>query len=797
MMHVRARYLSCFLMLAAVGIVTWNFFSKSHFVAALHAPLSQTATPYWFAIAGIPVLAAFGWSNFQRFRASTRLAAAWTVATNWNELATMASHVDGPALELRAFVRWADKVVKSSPQTGVPPDCEGWLQRNFDATPQQTTIRTITTVLIVLGVVFTFQGINQSTQSLTAAIGAAKGAEIGLLESLTNALRALSSSFGANLNGILFAIDFFVLGLCVQTLDEDARRVIRVFVLDVAEPLLQSELAEADPTHLFMQNQIKATESAATLIVTQLLGKLPRLLGAATNDALADTLKGIDASVAKLADRSAAAAEEAARETAKHLASDVSATFNSGVDALKEVIDQALPIAILQSSKSFSAHFAATIAAVGEAHRKAANESAEQVRLAAILAVEPLDLAAVQLREAFETLLAEQDAGRIKNEKALNLLETQLESTVVRVTATLDTGLRSLRESIDEVIPAALQRASQKFSSSFAETVQAASQAQVDVASAAAQEIRTITDEATKGASLARTALDTSAREFAKTFAVSTSAVAEKLGEFHSELEGTATELKGAADELYAAAAQVEKSTLAQAGSLEDWRSATEDFMAAATSASAIIRPLANTLETLQSNFGKQVVQASDATTQAGKIQEVLTKLAASLEDLPQQLLQVNTELAATNQKLTDTQSRTTAIPAAVATGFQNANEQFARELKANFDRLAAGPAPEFAKQLAQLNSEIARLIDQLRSSHDARSASGRGPDSDDTTRPSTGDGQRGTKSRTQPPETQSAVNIDEIFDDTEADEDPAVVAAAEKDLSGSSWLSGWKTRKK
>ncbi len=229
-----------------------------------HALLT-TATPWAFGLAGFAALLAALVSAYTLKREATR-------AFN-----TIADAVDWQAVESAQVAAswWSGLLafVARRRERRLPVDLHIWYDRIARTAREEGLYAGMVSVLVVVGTVFSFQGIGDSSKQLRAALEKPAG-EVNaaqLQHDIATALQPLQEAFGANLVGIVFAIALLIGGLWVRAVQRDGLAALRSVLFDELEPLLDAEVHEAGVAHANegVDAQVEATAALRELMVEQ------------------------------------------------------------------------------------------------------------------------------------------------------------------------------------------------------------------------------------------------------------------------------------------------------------------------------------------------------------------------------------------------------------------------------------------------------------------------------------------------------------------------------------------------
>ena len=615
------RYSAWALAAVAAAALTVAAFSAEHFSRFAHGSIvGRDAAPYIFFASGMLFLGSFLALGFRHVRELFVARSAAAHVDSWPAMRELAEAQRLGSVG-QAFVKWAER--QRTLCGAVAPDCEGWLSRQSDIANQSGAIRMVAGVLIVLGIVFTFEAIASSAAQLSKAVqvsvadvpsaqGGAKGKDAPsvaqaasdreasakrleetatrLQHEIAMALDPLARAFGANLNGILFTIDLLVMLALLQLLDSDAQRLLREFVLDHAEPLLLAEYATSDPTHALMREMSDQQAVQVAHIATQVVEQLDKILtrsNAATAAEIATSLatiseqldstgEAVEEGLTRVVDATVLASTKAAELTAKKLTATVSAEFKAGLDGLNAVISRDVPAAFATSASALSA----AVATAGNHVAKAAAEAAtDAMRGAKEVGVQLAEGAAAVARSADGMAAALDGAAADAGEKlvaAARASASELRSASATAREDLGNGSASASAQMSE--------------------------AAADARLALREESR-----------LAATALE----------------------ELRQRLEQTATELNDAADALFASAEKHSELTDSQARAAQAFVAATTALAGAASHAHQLIGPVvaaADRVATAVADDSERLESIADslASADAG-----LRESAAALGPLP------------------------------------------------------------------------------------------------------------------------------------------------------------------
>jgi len=335
--------------------------------------LATKLAPYAFGAAGFvafvsAILSAWAWQRDAR-----HLTEVLESATSWDGLAAAQTKAAWWPQLLRALERQR--------KLGLEPDVHGWLDRTRRHIGHGQAHAAMVSVLIVVGIVFTFDGIRRSTEQLTAILrGSGTGHDAAQLgKSIGGALEPLKDAFGANLVGIVLSIALLLLAILARRQQKRAAEDVEEFVLDVVEPVLRADheasvraqrTAEADSRwqrllehvadqqdatgsalakldesvkasndhltdiRLFTESTDATMKNHADLTAMRLSENLAPML----REQLQPTLDQLRTSLEKIAAQTQGTASETASQVATGIASQIREGYDQALDALRLIL---------------------------------------------------------------------------------------------------------------------------------------------------------------------------------------------------------------------------------------------------------------------------------------------------------------------------------------------------------------------------------------------------------------------------------------------------------------------------
>ncbi len=336
--------------------------------------LLTALTPISFGVAGICALVAALFSGYTLKRESVQASTELADAADWQ--AAEATPIAAPW--------WKNLLIfiarRRERRLGV--DLDIWYDRMARTAVHEGLYTGMVSVLVVVGIVFSFRGIGDSSQKLQNALGksAAQVTAQQLQVEIAGSLQPLQEAFGANLVGIVFAIALLVGTLWARAVQKDALAALRLVLFDELEPLLDAEVQEtaAFQAAAGINSQIEATAAVRELMIEQqrrqealllelsahlrtandqrvrldertesldltLKGLAPVIaesLAPVLRDQLEPSLKMLAQSLANVAKQTQGTASETASAVANGIADTLRASYDEALQQMREILGE-------------------------------------------------------------------------------------------------------------------------------------------------------------------------------------------------------------------------------------------------------------------------------------------------------------------------------------------------------------------------------------------------------------------------------------------------------------------------
>ncbi len=262
---------------------------------------------------------------------------------------------------------------------GLRPDLEGWLARQGGRLGSDALYSSLSSVLIIVGIVFTFIGVKLSVGELRRALESAAKSNVDpkiLQTQVSAALSPLGEAFGANLVGIAFAIALVLVSVWLRHLRQDVLSDLKAIVYDGLEPLLEADLEATkasqetqwrEETQQILQRQAELQERffdrqfqdrslvladharkseehldnvSTTLrqLAEEISDKLSSRLGPLLVEQLSPTLAALAETMRGISSQTQGTASETAQAVAASIAQSMEASYARSVEQMEGVI---------------------------------------------------------------------------------------------------------------------------------------------------------------------------------------------------------------------------------------------------------------------------------------------------------------------------------------------------------------------------------------------------------------------------------------------------------------------------
>ena len=321
--------------------------------ATLHSRLT-TATPIAFGLAGLLALAAALLSAYTLKReAANTIEQVYQVA-DWETI----EHISVRAAWWPSLM---DFVARRRARR-LPIDLHAWYEPLSRRVGHEGMYAGMGSVLVVVGIVFSFHGIGASSDQLQKALDQKALDSQALQHAIALSLTPLKDAFGANLVGIVLAIVLLLGGLWVRGVQREALAQLRRLVFDELEPLLDIETSHAEreaaaeqqkrhealllelSNHLRTANdqRVRANEFTESMdsILKGLAPSVAESLAPALRIQLEPALQSLSDALSKVAEQTQGTASKTASAVASGIAETLRASYDDALQQMREILGE-------------------------------------------------------------------------------------------------------------------------------------------------------------------------------------------------------------------------------------------------------------------------------------------------------------------------------------------------------------------------------------------------------------------------------------------------------------------------